>query len=279
MSDIFREVEEEVRKERLDQLWKQYGDYVVAGACFLIIGAAGFQIWKTYDQKQHMKASDQYTVAQSMMDAGQATQAADAFGRLADTAPSGYKELARLQHADAAMASGERGDALALYKQIAAGDDPVLAAVAKLHAAWGIADSQPRADVVATLGALDDETSPWRPLAQEIIAYSDYRAGNTKAALAEYTALGASPKSAGNLRLRAKYMADFLKAGGDANYGAVPEPPKTPADQQQQPIDPRTGMPVDPNAAQGAAPQGAAPGGPQAPNPNVAPNPNAPGHP
>jgi len=268
VSDIFREVEEEVRKERLDKLWKQYGDYIVAGACFLVIGAAGFQIWKTYDQKQRLKASDQYTVAQSLMDGGQPVQAADAFGHLADTAPSGYKELARLQHADALMASGERGDALGIYKQIASGDDEILAAIAKLHAAWGIVDTQPRADVVAMLGNLDDEKSPWRPLAQEILAYADYRAGNTKAALAEYTALAAGAKPTSNLKVRAKYMADFLKAGGDTNYGKVPEPPAPPTEQQSL---------TDPDAP-GAAPQ-PAPQGPQAPNPNVAPNPNAPGHP
>jgi hypothetical protein len=256
VSDIFREVEEEVRKERLDKIWKEYGDYIVAGACLIVIGAAGLQLWRTYDHNQRLKASDQYTAAQAMIDGGQTAPAADAFGRLADSAPSGYKELARLQHADALMASGERGDALNLYKQIGAGSDPLLAAVARLHAAWATADYAPRADVVTTLGSLDDAGNPWRPLAQEVLAYWDYHSGNTKAALAEYdalTKLGATAPS--GLKERAKVMADFLKAGGGANFGTVPQPPK-PAESP---------LPADSTA----------------PNPNGAPNPAAPnpGHP
>ena len=30
LSDIFREVEEDVRKRTLEKIWKAYGDYVIA---------------------------------------------------------------------------------------------------------------------------------------------------------------------------------------------------------------------------------------------------------
>jgi hypothetical protein len=229
VSDIFREVEEEVRKERFDKLWKDYGDYVIAGACLVVIGAAGLQLWRTYDQRQHLAASDQYAMAESMLENGQAAQAADAFGHLADSAPGGYKTLARLQHADALMAAGERGDALHVYKDIAAGDDDLLGAVARIHAAWAIADFATRDEIASTLGPLADAANAWRPMAQEVLAYSDYRSGNTKAALAEYQAVVADRDAPAPLRERCKAMADFLIAGGDANYGTVPPPKPVPA--------------------------------------------------
>ena len=58
MTDIFREVEEDVRRERFEKLWKQYGDYVVALAALLVIGAAGYQLWRYYEARQIAKASD-----------------------------------------------------------------------------------------------------------------------------------------------------------------------------------------------------------------------------
>jgi hypothetical protein len=238
VSDIFREVEEEVRRERLDKLWKQYGDYIVAAACLLVIGAAGIQLWRTYDQRERLKAADQYAAAEQMMEGGQNAQAADAFGRLADTAPSGYKELARLQHADALLASGERGDALGLYKQIATGSDPILSAVARVRSAWATVDYASRADVTETLGPLMEPSSPWNPMAQEILAYWDYRSGNSAAAQSEYSAISHDMKAPASLRERAAFMTTFLKAGGDKDYGTVPQPPKPAANTPQQLVDP-----------------------------------------
>jgi hypothetical protein len=224
VSDIFREVEEEVRRERFEQLWKEYGDYIVAGACLIVIAAAGLQLWRTYDQRERSKASNEYAVAEEMLEAGQTVQAADAFGRLADSAPGGYKELARLQHADALTASGERGDALNIYKQIAAGDDALLGAVARMHAAWAIVDFAPRAEVLSTLGPLTDAPNSWRPMAMEVVAYWDYRSGNFKTAQAEYESVAHNNDASASLRTRCKVMSDFLKAGGDNNYGTVPQP-------------------------------------------------------
>jgi len=252
VSDIFREVEEEVRRERFEKLWKEYGDYIVAVACLIVIGAAGFQLWRTYDQRQRIQASDQYTAAEQMLESGDAAQAADAFGRLADSAPGGYKTLARLEHADALMASGERGDALNLYKQIAAGDDELLGAVARIHAGWALADYAPRADVLSTLGPLRDPASAWWPMAQEVLAYRDYRGGALKTAEAEYQAIARDGNAPAPLRQRAEAMAAFLKAGGDNNYGTVPLPPP-----QSAPVVPGAAPPgpINPNATNPSTPK------------------------
>ena len=101
MSDIFREIEEEVRRERYAQLWKKYSDYVIAAIALVILAAAGFQLWRYYEHKAQLKASQEYTAAQSLLEANRAEQAATAFAKLADSAPGGYAVVARLQNADA----------------------------------------------------------------------------------------------------------------------------------------------------------------------------------
>lgn len=225
MTDIFQEVEEDVRRERYAQLWKQYGDYAVAGLVIVILGAAGLQVWRYYEHKALLKASAEYNAAQALMDSGHPEQAATAFAKLADTAPGGYAVVSRLHNADALLASGQQDKALQLYKTIAASDDPLLSAVARLREAWVLADTSSRLEQEALLAPLTDAASPWRFMAREILAYSDYRGGRFDAAKKEYESLAAEMDAPIGVRQRANAMATFLKAGGDKPYGSLPPPP------------------------------------------------------
>lgn len=227
MTDIFREVEEEVRRERFEQLWKKYGDFVIAGAALLVIAAAGVQLWRVYEQRQRANAATSYTLAQDLLDAGQANEAAAIFGKLAETAPGGYAEVALLQRADALYAAGNQPDAVDLYKEVAAKGDPVLGPVARIRAAWAIVETAPRSDVAAILTPLVDASNPWHPMAREILAYADYRAGAVKTALEEFQAIAKDTASPAGVRLRTGAMATFLGAGGGKRFGTVPLPPKT----------------------------------------------------
>lgn len=235
MSDIFREVEEEVRRERYEKLWKKYGDYVVAFVALIVIAAAGYRLWVYYEQRAREQASDAFAAAEQLLESNRADQAATAFAKLADSAPSGYAIVARLQNADALEAAGNSEQAIALYKKIAEGDDPLLAAVARIREGWALVETTPRLQMETLLAPLTDPTSPWRFTAREILAYSDYRAGKLDAAEKEYQTLAGETDAPIGVRQRANAMATFLKAGGDANFGTVPPPPSPaakPADKQ-----------------------------------------------
>lgn len=251
MSDIFREVEEDVRRERYEQLWKKYGDYAIAGAAVLVLGAAGFQFWRYYEARERMRASDAYAAAEQMLESGQSEQAAAAFALLAKNAPSGYDNVAELQEADAMLAAGMHDKAVDLYKAIASGTNPLLASVARIRAGWALADTAPKSELETLLAPLTDPTSAWRFMAREILAYADYRTGNTKAALAAYESLAKDAGAPNALRQRCGAMTVFLKAGGDENYGTVPPPPApvTPAPSAQIPA------PATPATTQGTPPK------------------------
>jgi hypothetical protein len=251
VSDIFHEVEEEVRRERLEKIWKEYGDYIVAAGCLLVIAAAGLQLWRVYEQRETAKASEAYTQAEQLYEAGQTDLAAQAFAHIAETAPGGYSTVARLQEADAMMASGKTADALALYKKIAAGDNPLLGDVARIHQAWGVADTVSRADLEKLVAPLTDPASAWRYTAREILAYSDYRAGQTAKAAQEYASLAATQDLPTQLHERAMAMATFLKAGGDKNYGSVPQLPEDAAQAAVTGNTPAKLAPPTPPTAQG----------------------------
>ncbi len=226
MSDIFREVEEDVRKERLEKWWKAYGDYVIALLALVILGLAGWQLWLRYENTQRAKASAEFVAAERITNS---TQAAAAFDALSKTAPGGYGQLSRLAEASALAVAGKPADAETRYKAIAAADNGPVGATARIRAAWLVADTAPRADLEALLQPINTDTSAWRQMAREILAYSDYKAGKVKEAHSEFAALAADPDSPDALKSRVNAFAAFLAGGGATDYGTVPPPAPAPA--------------------------------------------------
>ena len=228
MSDIFHEVEEEVRRERFDQLWKQYGDYIIAGVALVVIAIAGWQLWQRYETNQRMKASETLIAAQTAAAGSDLGKATPLFALVAKDAPSGYAKIAKLSQAGALFAAGQRAAAVEIYKGIAADDSGPIGKLALLRAGWALADSAPRSELATLLAPLNDDKSVWRFSAREIIAYSDYHASDLTKALAEFKALSEDKDAPEAMRNRTRAMADLLKSGGLTNFGTVPAPTPPP---------------------------------------------------
>jgi hypothetical protein len=226
VSDIFREVEEDVRRERFEKLWKNYGSYAIVALVLLFVGIGAWQVWERREAQERARVSEAFIAAQRISNP---QAAAATFADLARTAPSGYAELARLSTANAMLASGQRGPAIDLYKQIAKDDNGPVGAVARIRAAWALSDTAGRAELADLLKPLDQTGSPWRQNAQEVLAYADYRAFDKKSALAKFSSLANDANAPDNLRRRAQAMADFLKNGGAVSFGTVPAIPAPPA--------------------------------------------------
>jgi len=145
--------------------------------------------------------------------------------------------MARLSQAGAMLLSGQRDGAIDLYKQLAKDDSGLVGSVARLRAAWALAENASRNELTELLKPLDQPGNAWRPNAREVLAYADYRAMDTKSALKKYTELAADPESPEGLRSRAQAMTAFLKNGGAVNYGTVPA--------DAAPVAPQAGAPAE----------------------------------
>jgi hypothetical protein len=231
VSDIFREVEEDVRREKAEKFWKAYGNYIIAVGVILFLGVGAWQLWSRHEQQEREKAAATFMAAQRITTP---QNAASAFADIVPGAPKGYGKVARLSQAGAMFAAGQQKEAIALFKDIAAGDSGTIGAVARLRAAWAQADTLSRSDMTDWLAPLDKPGSAWRPNAREVLAYADYRALDMKSAREKYAALAVDPEAPDALRARAKAMSAFLTSGGAVTYGTVPPetvplPPGAPA--------------------------------------------------
>ncbi len=215
---LFREVDEEVRREEFEKLWKRYGNYVVA-ACFgVVLGVAGIKGWQYWQKTASEKAGAEYVQAMQLANDGKSGEAATAYAKLVNGSHGGYALLSRLQQAGLLAEQGRRDDAVKLYDEIA-GDmsaDGTLRDLARVRAAYLLSGQASADDLKSRLAGLDVAGSAWRASAHEIIALAHYRAGNLTEADQLVKQLLADPQTPSGLRQRARLFAAILKPQLDA---------------------------------------------------------------
>ena len=119
MADIFHEVDEEVRRERLKKLWDRYSIYIIALAVLFVAGIAAWRGYEYWEGKKAAAAGTAFESAMTLGESGKHAEAEAAFAKIAAEAPSGYRTLARLQAA-AELAQSKRAEAVKAYDAIAA---------------------------------------------------------------------------------------------------------------------------------------------------------------
>jgi hypothetical protein len=182
VSDIFQEVDEEVRREQLKKLWDRYGVYFIALAVLFIAGVAG---WRGYDFWQSKKAAEfgaQFNAAAILSEQGKHDEAEKAFARIASEGTSGYRVLARMREA-AELAERDPKAAVAAYDDLAASaaTGQPLQDLAALRAGMILIDSAPLTEMTRRLEPLAGAGAPFRHSARELLAFAAWKAGDTAA--------------------------------------------------------------------------------------------------
>jgi hypothetical protein len=212
VSDIFQEVDEELRRENFAKLWARYGKYVIALAVLIVLATAGVTQWRQYQKHQREAEGARYVAALDLARAGKDKDAADAFSVIARQAGSGHAMLARLEEAALKARSGDSADAVKLYDAVAADGsvDPTYRDVATLLAAqYGLDAGDPKA-IIAQLAPLTSATNPWHPTALELTALAQLKSGDKAAARATYKRIADDLSAPQNLRARATEMISAL---------------------------------------------------------------------
>jgi hypothetical protein len=183
VSDIFREVDEEVRREQLKKLWDRYGVYAVAAA-FIVVAAIA--AWRGYEWWQARKAAESgaaFQAAITLSEDGKHSEAEAAFAKIAVEGTSGYRHLARMREA-AELGHQDPKAAIAAYEKIAADGSvgPVLQDLAGLRAAALLIDASSFDQARRLLEPLAGPDRTFRHTARELLALAAWQAGDTTTA-------------------------------------------------------------------------------------------------
>ena len=183
MSELFDEVDEDVRRDQLKKLWDRYSIHIVAVALLVIAAVGGWRGYQYLEAKKAVEASVAFDKAVELSEQSKHAEAEAAFNSLAATAPSGYRLLARLRAASE-VASRDPKAAVKLYDDIAA--DRGVAALdqelARVRAAQLLVDTAPYPDLLTRLESETAPTATFRHTARELLALSAWRANDMTSA-------------------------------------------------------------------------------------------------
>jgi hypothetical protein len=213
MSDIFREVEEDVRREQAKALWDRYGIYVIGVAVLIVLATAGWRGWEWYSARQAANAGSEYYAAMQLARDGKIDEAETAFDEIAAKG-GGVGTLARLRAAATKAEAGDKQGAVAEYDAVASGIgvQTDLRNVARVRAAYLLLGMNDRAGVEQRVGELATEGSKWRASAREILGLAAYQAGDYDTAAARFEEVLGDPESPSDMRSRAQLMMSLLSA-------------------------------------------------------------------
>ncbi|MGI9407304.1 MAG: tetratricopeptide repeat protein, partial [Hyphomicrobiaceae bacterium] len=182
--DVFREVEEEMRRERMKALWDRFGTYVVGVALAIVLGVTGYKGWQYYTAKKAAEAGSRFEGAIVLEQDGKKDEALKALRKIAADGPEGYRALAAFRLAGDLAEAGKKAEAVAEYDKLATltKSDPSLASFAALRAALLRVDDADWSEMQKRLEGLTGGENAWRHSARELLALSAYRNGKKKEA-------------------------------------------------------------------------------------------------
>jgi len=233
--DIFEEVDEELRKDKYQELLRKYGPWALGGAIGIIAVAAGYQWWQAFGLSQREASSEAYIAAIRASEENQLALAATGFETLAETGAAGYPALALMQRASVALTQGDEATAADYFEQAAAAtSEPVVRDLAEIRAVWARWDTLSAADVEIRLSPLTSDSSPYRFLARETIGAAALRDGDLVRARSAYQFISFAFEAPDGVRRRAQEALAIIErdealaapATPDAEIEAAPAQPE-----------------------------------------------------
>lgn len=218
---FLREVDEELRRERLNTMFRRYGWAIIA-AVVLAIGAVGGWIWWQNRQQAEAAAQGEALLdALQKMESGNRNAALPKINELAGSDVEGYRAAALFARATAELEAGNNAAAIATLRTIAGDEDlaePYRHAALVRQTSLEFDRLQPRA-VVQRLAPLARPGQPYFGTAGEMVAVAYLKMGQPNRAAPLFAQIGRDETVPPSIRTRAIQMA------GSLGINAMPDVP------------------------------------------------------
>ncbi|MCG6857028.1 MAG: tetratricopeptide repeat protein [Salaquimonas sp.] len=223
MSDdsFIREVDEELRQDRMKGLWDRYGWLLIAAAVLVVVATAAWRGWQYYSERRAAAAGDAFINAVELAGKGQHDEAVAALEKLEKNGHGAYPTLARLRLAGELEGAGKKAEALAAYDAVADDDsvDEAFRSLARLRAGLIAVDIEPYDKVKARLEPLAAAGGYYRHLAREGLGLAAWKAGANEDALKWFQEIADDADSSPGVRSRAALMLNLLAGKGVKQSG------------------------------------------------------------
>jgi hypothetical protein len=211
VSEIFDEVNEDVRRDQLKKLWEQYSIYIIAGALLIIASVGGWRGYQYVEARKAAEAGAAFDKAVELSEASKHTEAEAGFAELAAKGPSGYRVLARLRMATE-VASRDTAAAAKLFDEITADRSVGVASqdLARIRAAQLLLETTTYPNMKERLEAAAAPGATFRHTARELLALSAWRANDAAATRQWLDLIANDGETPPSLRSRAEALQALL---------------------------------------------------------------------
>jgi len=219
VADIFQEVEEDVRREKAERLWKRFAPLVIGVAVAVVVAVAAVTGWRQYVASERAESSDRFNAAVALAAGGDRAGAVEQLATLAQEAREPYATLARLRQAGLMAEGGDKAAAAVFAETAAKTDDPLIRDYAKLMAVVQTIESEPAEEVMAKLEPMTAEGQPWRALANDYLAFLAYKSGDIARARAVWGEIVKDERAAPAQKARANELLAVTAAAAGESKG------------------------------------------------------------
>jgi hypothetical protein len=221
---LFREVDEDLRADRMRALWRRYGPYVIGAAIAVVLIVAVNEGWSWWQQSNAARSSDALYVVLDAAQAGDIDTALSALETVEKEGSGKYPELARFAEASYLDAQGKTEEAIALYDTLAASSNEVrLRELALVLAAFDLVDTGDVGGIETRINGLIASGSPFATVAREALGLAQYKSGDLNAALASFETARDDPAATSEMTTRLLVYITQLQAEGAVSGEAEAE--------------------------------------------------------
>jgi hypothetical protein len=253
---LIREVDEELRRDRMRKLWRQTGPWIIGGAVAVVLAVAGYEGWTWWQKTQAAKSSDQFYAATKIADGTDLDAAKKALDGVIAQGSGGYPMLAQFREAALLAQNGKIDEAVAAYDGLATSlNDTHLRELALVLAGNLLIDKGDVAAVEQRVGGLITPASPMRNAAREVMGLVQYKAGKLDDAVKNFQAILADPAAPRDAQNRVQIYILQLQAEG----AKLPPPPIDTTASSTPPADASSAPAADLSSASAPAASSAAP--------------------
>jgi hypothetical protein len=233
MADFFREVDEDVRRDRILKLWTKHRSLIIALAVIIVAGTGGWRFYAYHRDQAATAAGTKYEAAAQLSREKKPAEAAAAFNALSKASPKGYASLARLR-AGNELAVSDPQAAIKIYEELAEdpGADPTFKDLARLRAAMLRVDIDDPLEFERKFGPLAADTFAYHGQIRELLGLAALKRNDLDAARRWFEGITSDPRAPAGVRARAEALLGLAQSAAaqvDVKQAANPAAGAQPA--------------------------------------------------
>ncbi len=226
---FLREVDEDLRRDRMQGFAKRYGKWLVVALILFLAAVGGWLYWQDHKQKRSAEQTEELMAAYNDIGSGKNDQAKKRLESLQGSGNDVIRALALFTEAAIALDSNDRTAALANYRTIAS-DEGIPEAyrdMAMIRATGLEFDTIKPEEVILRLEPMTKPGNPWFGTAGEMTAMAYLKQGQGERAGRLFAAIAADPQVPGTIRNRAVQIAGTLGIDASAAVSQTVQPGNT----------------------------------------------------